>query len=283
MNTETDLQVHSLPVGKIKKFISRAREKAGWEAMRDSMADVGLKVPIEVRDIRDWKREDRRNADGTICDFELVKGEGRLEAAIDLGWKTIPGFIKDAPEIEIVGRFLAENLIRTPLAWAQRGKMIRDQIKDGAELKDVAASLHISPNLAAKYLRVLDKAAPELADEVAAMPVNDAEVLTALPAKGQKFVMEVVRETGATVRDVAKRAQHLTASKGEAWTKAELHKAITRIDDDLEKVKKRLKMLRLHSSLGPQNLEILLSRPDFQAAVKKAGVNVAKFEEEMAK
>lgn len=272
MTTENDLEVHALPVGKIKKFISRAREKEGWKALRDTMADVGLKVPIEVRDIRHWPREARVNRHEMVCDYELVKGEGRLEAAIDLGWKTIPGFIKDAPEVEIVGRFLAENIIRTPLSWFEKGRLIADQLNVGTPFDEIVKRLHISENLASKYLRVCRKTGDEVKDDVAAMPVNDAEVLTRLPARGQKFVMEVVRETGAPVRDVAKRAIHLTASKGEVWTKAELSKALRRVDDELQKVKPRVKMYRMHCSIGPENIDRFLTRDAFRAAAKKDGI-----------
>src|SRR5262245_32670979 len=105
--------VSEIEVAAVRPLIRRARDKAGFSQLKASMGDVGLKVPIQVRDFG------RKDADGHR--YELVCGEGRITAAKQLGWQKIPAIIIEAPAAEIAGRFLAENMIRKPLPWAQKG------------------------------------------------------------------------------------------------------------------------------------------------------------------
>jgi hypothetical protein len=47
----------------------------------------------------------------------------------------------------------------------------------------------------------------------------------------------------------------------------------------LDRQRELLKLKRLHHSLGPENLKLLLSDKTFREAVEKEKINVAKFEE----
>lgn len=252
-----------IPLDQIKVMVSRAREREGWQQLKASMADVGLKIPVQVR------REDRG------VKYELIVGEGRVTAARALGWKTIPALIIEADEAEFAGRFLAENMIREPLPWAVRGRMIRDELQAGATMEDVCKRLHISENLGRKYYRVVSNAAQP---EVEALPVNVAEVLTTLPKKNQTIVLRMAETEHYDVKEVTAKAKELDA-KGGDWTQAELRKALRRAEEELPKFRKRLKLLRHHWSLGPQNLETLLAMKGFRAACVKAGVNLSKLSE----
>lgn len=263
--------LHEIEVAAIRPLIRRARDKEGFARLKASMADVGLKLPIQVRDFG------RKNAEGHR--YELICGEGRLTAATQLGWQKIPALIVEAEAEEIAGRFLAENMIRKPLPWAEKGRLIRDEIANGATLEEVSARFHITVPHASKYLRVLKKSAQELEDEVAAMPMNDAEVFTTLPAKGQKIVLEVARSTGAPIREVVRKARELTAKQGEGWTKAALEKALRGLDDQITKARTRARLLRLHHALGPGNLRVLLRRKDVRAALAAAKISTIQFEE----
>ena len=259
-----------IPINQIRVMLARAREREGWEHLRDSMADVGLRAPVQVRDLG------RANADGFR--YELICGQGRLEAAKDLGWETIPALVVDVSSAEMAGRFLAENMIRRPLPWATKGRMIRDEIAAGASIEDVAAKLHISAPLAAKYLRVVNKIAHEAQDQIAALPINDAEVLTTIPARGQKIVLDIASETGGRVRDVAQAVKQ-AVKDGAGWTKAGLLKALRHADEEIERYRRKLKLLRLHRAIGPGNIERLLRIAKIKAALKQEGVNVSRFEQ----
>lgn len=276
MNIPTE--VREIPVEQVRVMVSRARKKEGFEAMKESMkwmkerTGSGLRYPIQVRDLG------RRGADGIR--YELIVGEGRLTAAKELKWKTIPALMIEAGHEEFAGRFLAENMIRKALPWAQKGRLVRDELKAGGTLAEVADRFHISEQMARKYLRVLDKASTAgLEDEVAAMPMNDAEVFTTLPPKGQKLVLEVAKERDVPIRELSNLAKKIEKETGEGWTKGSLEKALQKFDDDLASVRKRLKVLRLHHSLGPQNVRALLKSKDFLTAATSAKLNLSAFTE----
>jgi ParB family chromosome partitioning protein len=263
--------VSEIEVAAVRPLIRRARDKAGFAQLKASMADVGLKVPIQVRDFG------RKDAEGHR--YELVCGEGRITAAKQLGWQKIPAIIIEAPAAEIAGRFLAENMIRKPLPWAQKGRLIREEMDRGATLEEVAKRFHVTVPHASKYMRVLRKAAQEIEDEVAAMPMNDAEVFTTLPSRGQRIVLEVAKDSGVPIREVIRKARELNAKLGEGWTKAALEKNLRGLDEQLNKVRTRVKLLRLHHALGPGNLRVLLRRKDLRSALADARVSTIQFDE----
>jgi len=262
-------EVRDIEIADIIVMFHRARAKEGFEGLKASMADpnVGLLVPVQVRPVK-GKRADGKK-------WELIKGEGRITAASELGWKTVPAIVKDAKDAELAGMFLAENMIREPIPWAQKGRMIKAEVEAGRAISEIAASLHISENVARKYLRVVNKTASGLEDVVSSMSANQAEAFTTLPASGQTLVIDVARETGVPVLEVTRKAKE---SK-ERVSKAGLLKALRGIDDALGKMRQRAKMFRVHHQIGPENVAILLGKPAFARAIKEAGVNLARWEE----
>lgn len=262
------MKTASIPVNAIRVLLSRARPKAEWEQLRESMADpaIGLRVPIGVRELP--------APDGRIR-YELLYGEGRLAAAKALGWKEIPAVIKAASDTEAAGQFLAENMIRRPMAWAEKGRIIRDEIAAGRTLADVAAQLHVSLGLAQKYYRTVQRLAQDVEEAALALPANDAEALATVPRSGQRIVMQLAEESGHRVRDIARAA---VASPPAAWTKKALADALRETKGAIGKLAQRLKVLRLHHALGPGNLRALLESESFRAAAMRAKLNLSRLE-----
>ncbi|HYI93060.1 MAG TPA: ParB N-terminal domain-containing protein [Bryobacteraceae bacterium] len=94
-----------IPISEIRVVNPRSRNRISFNAIRQSIASVGLKKPITVqqRDIAE---------DGTR--YNLVCGQGRLEALRELGETMIPAVIKQAPEEECYLMSLIENLAARP-------------------------------------------------------------------------------------------------------------------------------------------------------------------------
>ncbi len=274
----TDVQ--EIPVESIKVFVSRSREDEPFRRMKASIEKEGLKVPIQVRAIDDWPAADRKRPEGGHYRFELICGQGRLEAAKQLGWRKIAALVVDAPEAEIVGRFLAENMIRRPLPWAEKAKLVKAELDAGLSVEEVASRFFITPRHVEKMQRILSKSAPDLGDEIASMPMNEAEVLTTLPAEDQSIVVEVLREEGALEGNVQAAVAKAKAVRAETGTLSPtaLRQSLKRVDSELARVREALKVKRLHASLGPANLKALLDDPAFRKALKAEGVSTAKFE-----
>ncbi|MBC2668471.1 ParB N-terminal domain-containing protein [Novosphingobium piscinae] len=80
----------------------RTRSKRGQEDFIRNIRDVGLKRPITVAR--------KRGADGLT--YDLVCGQGRLEAFRALGQSEIPARVIDASEAECLVMSLVENIAR---------------------------------------------------------------------------------------------------------------------------------------------------------------------------
>jgi ParB family chromosome partitioning protein len=100
MNTERVTQV---PIAEIRILNPRSRNKITFHGITNNIAKVGLKKPITVHQ--------RAPADdGTR--YDLICGQGRLEALRSLGETMIPAIINNAPEPERYLMSLVENLAR---------------------------------------------------------------------------------------------------------------------------------------------------------------------------
>jgi ParB family chromosome partitioning protein len=93
--------IEMVPVAAVQVLNPRARNKRQHREIVDNIANVGLKRPITVR----------RNPENPAC-FDLVCGEGRLEAFRMLGEQNIPAVIIEALEPDCLVMSLVENIAR---------------------------------------------------------------------------------------------------------------------------------------------------------------------------
>lgn len=265
----------------IAVFVSRARDKEKWQELKASMDDVGLKMPIQVRDISHWAAKDRERPGGGHYRYQLVFGEGRLTAARALKWDRIDATITTAPEIEVVGRFLAENLIRDDLPWYEKAKLVKAELDRGKSVEQAAKHFKITPGHVRRFQRVVSKTATGLEEGIAELSLDEASELTRLPAKDQTIVWEVMHETGdRDIKALLKKAKTVAAEDG-TLSKTALKQSLSRVREDLQRKREALKPKRLHHALGPQNLVTLLKDKKVRAALAAAGANVDRFEEAM--
>jgi ParB family chromosome partitioning protein len=95
--------IEMIPIDAIQVLNPRARNKRQHREIVDNIAAVGLKRPITVR---------RRPEDPTC--FDLVCGEGRIEAFRLLGEQEIPAVVIEAREADCLVMSLVENIARRP-------------------------------------------------------------------------------------------------------------------------------------------------------------------------
>jgi len=95
--------VQMIPISQIRILNPRSRNKKIFENVVSNISNLGLKRPITVaprQEVTDGK-----------C-YDLVCGQGRLEAFIALGQTEIPAIVRDAPKEECFLMSLVENLAR---------------------------------------------------------------------------------------------------------------------------------------------------------------------------
>lgn len=95
--------IQQISVADIQVLNPRARSRAQHREIIDNIATIGLKRPITV--------SARQQPDG-VLHYDLVCGQGRLEAYRALGIPEIPAFVISATEADCMIMSLVENVAR---------------------------------------------------------------------------------------------------------------------------------------------------------------------------
>lgn len=141
MNEALDHKVRLIPVTRIRIVNPRVRDKKRFERIVENIAAVGLKKPITVK-------SGQPGPDGAAS-YDLVCGQGRLEAFIALGESEIPALVRGFTKHEGLLASLVENLAR------RRGRAL-DQIKMIGWMKDQGhshAEIARKTGLCAEYVK----------------------------------------------------------------------------------------------------------------------------------
>jgi len=97
-------EVQSIAIDRIRILNPRYRDKAKFERVVQSIKNLGLKKPIKIS---------RRNVkDGEEPGYDLVCGQGRIEACRSLGFTKIPAIIVDVSKEDRLLMSLVENMAR---------------------------------------------------------------------------------------------------------------------------------------------------------------------------
>ncbi len=130
--TQAVPQIRSIPTDTIAVLNPRVRNKKVFNELVTSIANLGLKKPITV--------SRRKDGDG----YDLVCGQGRLEAFIALGQTEIPAVVIEASEEDCFVMSLVENLARrqhTPLELVREIGALR---KRGYSMGEIAKKTDFS-------------------------------------------------------------------------------------------------------------------------------------------
>ena len=96
-------KVEMIPVNRIRIINPRVRDKKRFAEIISNIGSIGLKRPITVR----------RHGDD---DYEVVCGQGRLEAYMALGQTEIPAIVSTYDRKEAMLASLVENIARRRIA-----------------------------------------------------------------------------------------------------------------------------------------------------------------------
>lgn len=125
--------IMTIPIAAIEVLNPRVRNRKVFDEMVESIRTVGLKRPITVRKAPE--------GDG----YELICGQGRMEAFTKLGQTEIPAMVIEATREECFVMSLVENLARrnlTPLELIREVGVLRDR---GYNHSEIARKIGFSP------------------------------------------------------------------------------------------------------------------------------------------
>ncbi len=101
--SETAPTVVMIPINEINVVNPRSRDNVVFKGIISNISNLGLKKPITVA---------RRGESKGNKPYDLVCGQGRLEAFIALGQTEIPAIVKEASKEECFLMSLVENIAR---------------------------------------------------------------------------------------------------------------------------------------------------------------------------
>jgi ParB family chromosome partitioning protein len=149
--------VPAIAISEINIANPRPRNKYIFDQIVTSISTLGLKTPITVS-----KREP--HADGT--QYDLVCGQGRLEAFLALGQATIPAIIINASREDQYLMSLVENIARRPpshLGLLKETKSLRER---GYSVEEIAIKLGLGSRYISTIVMLLGNGETELIRQV---------------------------------------------------------------------------------------------------------------------
>lgn len=185
MKKHDESRVFMIPVNRIRVINPRSREQKGFDRIVESIAAAGLKRPITVT-------VGPKADDGEEM-FDLVCGQGRLEAFIRLGQQEIPAFVRNFSEHESLLASLIENIARRRVSTVDQVKMIqwmKDQKNDAAA---IAAKTGLGVEYVKDILGMLEGGEERLLEGVmhGSIPVTIANQISGLSDEdSQRLLME---------------------------------------------------------------------------------------------
>ena len=182
------VHVEMIPIGRISVLNPRARNKRQHREIVNNIEAIGLKRPITVS----------RRESGNGTRYDLVCGQGRLEAYQALGQAEIPAVVIDASESECLVMSLVENIARRIQRPVDVMKEIGELRSRGHTEAEIAEKIGVSLSWVSLVLMLLDKGEERLlsAVETGLLPISLAvEISKADTGEIQDLLMDAY-ETG---------------------------------------------------------------------------------------
>jgi len=129
----TEQPIERIPISDIHIANPRPRNRARWQMIVANIREVGLKKPVTL------VRRTSLGPDGKT--FDLICGQGRVEAFIELGETHIPAVIVQAQREDQFLMSLVENIARRPPSNRDILREVRSLRERSYSIGDIARKL----------------------------------------------------------------------------------------------------------------------------------------------
>lgn len=130
-------EVQMIPIDQLRILNPRHRDRKKFELIVQSIKNLGLKKPIQVS----LRGADEEEGPG----YDLVCGEGRIEAFRTLGYAEIPALVVEISKEDRLLRSLAENMARRNPAAIELLTEVERLKKEGLTLHQISARIDMDP------------------------------------------------------------------------------------------------------------------------------------------
>jgi len=183
------LVVEMVPIERISVPNPRVRSKVSFDQLVESISKVGLKKPITLT---------RREDDGGTG-FDLVCGQGRLEAYAKLGQSEIPAIVEDVSNEDRMLRSVVENIARRQHRPLELLRDIGELRKRGYSDPEIASKTGLTQSYVQSIGRLLAEGETRLivAVETGRIPLNVALEIAEVDLAGAQEALAKAYEFGA--------------------------------------------------------------------------------------
>lgn len=178
--------VEIIPIAAITVTNPRVRNKKAFKEIVDNIAEIGLKRPITVT----------RRASNGEARYDLVCGQGRLEAYQALGQTEIPAFVIEADTESGMVMSLVENLARRQHRAIDLLHDIEGLKRRGYDPPEIARKTGLTPEYVRAVIRLLEAGEHRLlrAVESGQIPVSVAVEIADTNDAGAQQVLQQAYE-----------------------------------------------------------------------------------------
>jgi ParB family transcriptional regulator, chromosome partitioning protein len=227
-NSQKSPNVEMIQVDRITVLNPRDRNKKVFRQIVDSISKVGLKKPITIS---------RSKNSGDELTYELVCGQGRLEAFISLGQQEIPAIVVDVSEEERLIMSLVENLARRQHRPMELLHDIGELKKRGYSDTDIAKKIGLSREYVHSIIHLLEEGEERLliAVEAGQIPLSVALDIAESDVEGVQEALAEAYERGLLRGKkllTAKRVVERRHRQGKALDSAKSTEGRTRISSN---------------------------------------------------
>jgi ParB family chromosome partitioning protein len=141
-------RVAMIPIDQINVVNPRSRGQFKFRQIVENIAKLGLKRPITVA---------RRAAQNGPVQYDLVCGQGRLEACRANGSKVVPAIVLEVSHEELLLMSLVENLARKRNTTIELAKEIAAMKERGADFSEIARRTNLDISYVRGITRLLNK------------------------------------------------------------------------------------------------------------------------------
>ncbi len=158
MKDEIEREVVMVPVMAVRVPNPRVRDRKRFEKIVKNIEAVGLKRPITVT-------EGTPGEDG-VATYDLVCGQGRLEAFQALGQAEIPAFVRKLTKTDSLIASLVENIARRRVRAIDQIRLIQWMHEQGNSLADIARKTGLAEHYLQGILKLLNQGEERVLDAV---------------------------------------------------------------------------------------------------------------------
>jgi len=184
MKSVTEQRVEMIPIEQIQVLNPRFRNKKKFQQIVTNIRNLGLKRPITISTSKEKKGDKRYN---------LVCGQGRLKAFVELGQEQIPAIVIDVSKEDCFLMSLVENLARRQQLSIELVRQIGVLKERGYTSTQIAAKIDMTAEYVRGIVRLLECGEERLicAVEKGQVPISTAlEISSASDEDAQRALLE---------------------------------------------------------------------------------------------